>query len=155
MAHFTGAHVGRLDGKGRILVPKPFRDTLRSMVDPEAASLRLRPSENDPCIEGWPIPEYDAYSSQALVKIAEDEVATRHFNIIFHWPTLELEPDGDGRSKLPASLIGHAEITGEVLFLGSGNKFEIWAKEAALARLAAAASFRATKPLPLVANGDT
>ena len=154
MAYFTGAHVGRLDTKGRILVPKPFRDLLRSMVDLHAPSLRLRPSENDACVEGWPIPEYDATAARAVTKLDGDEDAIRNFNIIFHWPTLELEPDGDGRIKLPASLIAHANLGGDVLFLGTGNMFELWSKDAAVTRLSQAADFRATKALPLVASGD-
>ena len=154
MTHFTGAHAGRLDTKGRILVPKPFRDVLQSLVPPGAPSLRLRPSEKAPGIEGWPIPEFDAHSARMLAKYGDDEVAREDFNVIFHWPALEVDPDGDGRLKLPANFVSHAGLAGEVMFLGSNLIFQIWAKDAALVRLAQAAANRRTKAPPLVAAGD-
>jgi MraZ protein len=154
MTHFTGAHAGRLDTKGRILVPKAFRDVLQSLVPASAPSLRLRPSETEPCIEGWPIPEFNAYSARMLAKLADDEDAANDFNVIFHWPAMEIEPDGDGRLKLPANFVSHANLSGEVMFLGTNLTFQIWAKDAALERFARAAANRDRKAPPLVATGD-
>jgi MraZ protein len=154
MTHFTGAHAGRLDTKGRILVPKPFRDLLQSLVPPGAPSLRLRPSDKEPCLEAWPIPEFNAYSARTLEKLADDEAAVDDFNVIFHWTALEIEPDGDGRLKLPANFTAHAGLAGDVMFLGTGKIFQIWSKEAAVQRLAQAAAHRGTKAPPLVATGE-
>lgn len=154
MTHFTGAHAGRLDTKGRLLVPKPFRDLLQSLVPPGAPSLRLRPSDKELCLEAWPIPEFNAYSARSLAKLADDEAAADDFNVIFHWPALEIEPDGDGRLKLPANFIAHAGLQNDVMFLGSGSIFQIWSKDGANSRMARAAANRGTKAPPLVATGD-
>jgi len=154
MTHFTGAHAGRLDTKGRILVPKPFRDVLQSLVPPGAPSLRLRPSEKAPCIEGWPIPEFNEYSAKSKAILGQDNQAIDDFNVMFHWTALELEPDGDGRLKLPASLVSHAKLGGEVMFLGSGQMFQIWAKDAALVRLQEATDRLKINSIPLIAMGD-
>ena len=154
MTHFTGAHAGKLDSKGRILVPKPFRDLLQSMVAPGAPSLRLRPSDKESCIEAWPIPEFNAYATRTLARLGDDEAAVDDFNALFNWTAMELEPDGDGRLKLPGNFVAHAGLQNDVMFLGSGPVFQIWSKDAALARLARAAQNRGVKAPPLVATGD-
>jgi len=154
MTHFTGAHAGRLDTKGRILVPKPFRDVLQSLVPQGAPTLRLRPSEKAPCLEGWPIPEFNAYSAKTLASLEQDPQAIDDFNVMFHWTAQEAEPDGDGRLKLPANFVSHANLAGEVMFLGSGLTFQIWARDAALARLQAATARLKINAIPLVAAGE-
>lgn len=155
MTHFTGAHGGRLDTKGRILVPKAFRDVLASLSAAGTPSLRLRPSEKTSCIEGWPVAVFNAHSEKVLAKLENDPQAIEDFKVLFHWTALEAEPDGDGRLKLPASFVQYAGLTGEVMFLGSGPVFHIWAKEAAQERLRQAAERLKTQAIPLVAQGDT
>ena len=150
MAIFTGAHPGRLDTKGRILVPKPFRDILQAQVPRGAASLRLRPSDRFPCIEGWPMAEFEEYTAKSLAACA-DEAAEDDFNALFLWPSLALEPDSDGRLKLPASFVQHAGLAGDVRFLGSGKIFEIWALDAAQNRMREAAQRRSRTAPPLAA----
>ena len=41
----------------------------------------------------------------------------------------EAEEDGQGRILLPKELLLHAEITKNVVFVGVGNRVEIWAEE--------------------------
>ena len=39
------------------------------------------------------------------------------------------EEDAQGRILLPKELVKHAEITKNVVFVGVGNRVEIWAEE--------------------------
>lgn len=41
----------------------------------------------------------------------------------------ESEEDGQGRVLLPKELIAHAKITKNLVFVGVGNRVEIWAEE--------------------------
>jgi transcriptional regulator MraZ len=41
----------------------------------------------------------------------------------------EVMPDTQGRVIVPAILAKYAELTGEVLFIGLGDRVEIWSKE--------------------------
>lgn len=41
----------------------------------------------------------------------------------------ESEEDGQGRVLLPKELIAHANITKNLVFVGVGNRVEIWAEE--------------------------
>src|SRR5947209_6585299 len=62
MTHFLGTHQNRLDAKGRVSVPAPFRAALRSFGAASGANgegqngggIVLRPSHKHPCIEAWP-----------------------------------------------------------------------------------------------------
>lgn len=41
----------------------------------------------------------------------------------------ELSFDKEGRVKLPEALLSHADMNGEVMFMGLGRKFKIWNPE--------------------------
>lgn len=40
----------------------------------------------------------------------------------------ELEPDAQGRVVLPSALVGYAELKSDVVFLGLGDRIEVWSK---------------------------
>ena len=61
MTHFLGTHQNRLDAKGRVSVPAPFRAALRRRWrhrNGNGTHLVLRPSHQHPCIEAWPAAEF-------------------------------------------------------------------------------------------------
>ncbi len=57
MALFIGTHQNKLDAKGRVSIPAQFRSVLKKMSHAGEAALShrwcLRPSHQNPCIEGW------------------------------------------------------------------------------------------------------
>ena len=70
MSHFLGTHQNRLDAKGRVSVPAPFRAALRTEEADSPITLILRPSHKFPCIEGWPVPKFEALAN-SLGKLAQ------------------------------------------------------------------------------------
>ena len=62
MTQFLGTHQNRLDAKGRVSVPAPFRAALRDGAE-AAGGIVLRPSFNHPCIEAWPANEFQALAA--------------------------------------------------------------------------------------------
>lgn len=50
----------------------------------------------------------------------------RAFARIILGNTAKLEPDSQGRVLLPANLLKKVTITNEVIFVGVGNKIELW-----------------------------
>src|SRR5215471_12806829 len=83
MASFLGTHQNRLDAKGRVSVPAPFRAALRSRGDAaengNGTHLVLRPSHQHPCVEAWPAAEFEALSAPLnrldLFSQAHDDLA--------------------------------------------------------------------------------
>ncbi len=124
MPLFLSSYFNKVDKKGRVSVPAPFRAELERL---EQNGFIAFPHTEHACIEGWdrgrigqladamddfsPLsPEYDALGS-VLGKARE------------------LPFDPEGRIILPAYLLEHSGITDNVLFIGRGKSFQIWNPE--------------------------
>lgn len=131
---FLSTIPGRLDGKGRVSIPAPFRAVLEADLYPglfvhraldlpalEAGGNRLL-REIDDLIERFP-----PYSE------ARDLIATA---LLGGAETLRTDPEG--RVLLPESFRAHAGISSEVVFVGLGDKFRIWEPNRFSAHLAEA-----------------
>ena len=138
MTHFLGTHINRIDAKGRVSIPAPFRAGLRA-VDGDAAAvgLILRPSHTHPCIEAWPVTTFQRLASplDTLDPFSEahDDLAAALFA-----DALPADADKEGRIVLPEALAAHAGVSGSVVFMGLGHIFQIWEPEAAERRRVAA-----------------
>ena len=136
MSQFLGTHQNRLDAKGRVSIPAPFRAALKS-DGVTTAALVLRPSHKHPCIEGWPPEEFQALASPldqlSLFSDEREDLAAALYSDAY-----PVETDKEGRIVLPDSLIAHAGLTDSVVFMGLGRTFQIWEPSAAERRRAAA-----------------
>jgi len=126
----SGTHIGKLDRKGRISVPAPFRAVLERAG---AEDLVLRPSHRASCIEAWPLAAFEALASgldrlDAFSDQADDMAATLFAD------AHPARPDDDGRLILPEAIIAHAALTDTIACVGVGRIFQIWEPEAARRR---------------------
>ncbi|HTR16243.1 MAG TPA: division/cell wall cluster transcriptional repressor MraZ [Acetobacteraceae bacterium] len=130
MSHFLGTHQNRLDAKGRVSVPAPFRASLRAQSEGGAASLVLRPSHKHPCIEAWPATVFQTLA-QPLDRL--DMFSEDHDDLAaaLYADAFPVESDREGRIVLPDSLVAHAGLTETVVFMGLGRIFQIWEPAAA------------------------
>jgi MraZ protein len=146
MTQFLGSHQNRIDAKGRVSVPAPFRAFLKPAANgaPNGTTdgdmlptLILRPSHKHPCIEGWPGAVFAALSrpleTHDLFSESHDDFAAALYADAF-----ATEPDKEGRIILPDWLSAHANLTDSVVFMGLGRTFQIWEPEAAERRRAEA-----------------
>jgi len=132
MTQFLGSHQNRIDAKGRVSVPAPFRAFLKPPGE-DMATLILRPSHTHPCIEGWPGAVFAALSrpleTHDLFSESHDDFAAALYADAF-----ATEPDKEGRIILPDWLSAHAGLTDSVVFMGLGRTFQIWEPAAAARR---------------------
>jgi MraZ protein len=133
MTQFLGTHQNRLDAKGRVSVPAPFRAALRNGVDETAnggCQIVLRPSHKHPCIEGWPLPMFNALAAPLdrldLFSEEHDDLASTLYADAF-----PVDLDKEGRIILPDALVAHAGLSDSVVFMGLGRIFQIWEPAAA------------------------
>lgn len=149
MTSFLSTFVNKVDRKGRISVPAPFRSAL---AEQSFQGIIAYPSLSDPAIEafGRDVLEHmsrrrfdqtleDGDFERALLGAEGDDAVETIMAM-----ARELPFDGDGRIVLPAQLAESAGITDRAAFVGRGTRFQIWAPEAfeehqqaALARLRA------------------
>ena len=152
MVSFLGTHQNRLDAKGRVSVPAPFRAALRARDETNGTHLVLRPSHQHPCIEAWPSAEFEALSEPLnrldLFSQAHDDLAASLYSDAF-----PVEADKEGRIVLPESLVTYAGLAETVVFMGLGRIFQIWEPAAAERRRAEARERARVHGFTLPGNG--
>ncbi|ALK08194.1 division/cell wall cluster transcriptional repressor MraZ [Blastochloris viridis] len=122
MDRFVSSYTMRLDAKGRVSIPAPYRTVLTKdgfdgafcipALDTTAidAGGRRLIEEIDRLVESLP-----PYSDE------RDEMSTALFG-----SSELLKLDSEGRVVLTETLKGHARIKDGVTFVGLGHKFQIW-----------------------------
>lgn len=128
MALFLSTTINKIDAKGRVSVPAPFRAVLSQQPFQGIAAY---PSFTAPCIEGSGMDHLERIASAAsdnfdIFSDQQDDLATLIFS-----QTHQLAWDDGGRILLPEALIEHAGLTtGQAAFVGKGKTFQIWEPEA-------------------------
>lgn len=125
MALLVGRFVNKIDKKGRVSVPKPFRDAFK---DQAFAGLYAYPLFKFPAIEACgedfmarvsaSLDDLDMFSDE------QDELASV---IMENAHPLGFDPEG--RVVLPPELLEHAGIIDQALFVGRGTRLQIWSPD--------------------------
>jgi MraZ protein len=131
---FVSHFILKLDAKGRVSVPAPFRAVL---VRESAEGLFCYPSPDRAAIEA---------GGRSLMAEIEDLIGRfpplseerEQFATALYGTTETLKLDPEGRISLSDHLKDHAGIMDAVAFVGLGHKFQIWAPDRFSARLSEA-----------------
>lgn len=126
MALFLSTFVNKIDKKGRVSVPAPFRTTLSSEAFQGFIVYR---SYKHPCLECCGISRMERLSASVdsldLFSQEQDNLTAAIFA-----DAQQIPFDGDGRIIMPPALLTHAGIDDKAAFVGRGGTFQIWAPEA-------------------------
>jgi MraZ protein len=126
MDEFASRFDNKIDAKGRVSIPAPFR-----------AVLAKEGAEEIFCYPHLDRAALEAGGSRLVEKIKgiledfaidspeRDEIATIYFG-----ESERIKVDPDGRAVLPKRLRDHAGISDVAVFVGLGDKFQIWAPDA-------------------------
>ncbi len=127
---FRGESLHKVDIKGRVSVPAPFRRVLED-GDPE---FKVGNNPNfvivyggvkTPCLEAYTIKSISIVDQQIskLPRFSrEREILERFINT----QSVYIQLDENGRIVLPPKLKSLVGIEGEAIFAGMGEKFQIW-----------------------------
>lgn len=125
MPLFLSRYTNKLDSKGRISIPAAFRGALYGK---DYNGVVLFASPKHPALEGFDmatmetmagrLDQFDMFSSD------QDDMAAAIFGA-----ARPLALDGQGRIVLPGELIEYAGLSGTVVIVGLGRKFQIWNPE--------------------------
>jgi len=125
VAVFIGTFENRVDRKGRVSIPAPFRQAL---ADQSFQGIVTFPARKAPALEGCGM---DFMEEQVLSKMevdllnGDDESETAG---IFY-SLKQLAFDGEGRVILPQEFRSQAGIEDQVTFVGIGKLFQIWSPD--------------------------
>ena len=119
---FVSTVTNKIDGKGRVSVPAPFRQ-----------ALALQGANHFFCFPSFNQKALEAYGPALMEKIESrigdlDPFSEEYDTLVrcILGGSIELTFDGEGRIKLPQSFLDHAGITDFVAFVGMGLKFQLW-----------------------------
>ncbi len=117
MSQFLGTHQNRLDAKGRVSVPAPFRAICARTEGDERLTLILRPSHKHRLHRGWPTARFDALA-HGWTSSTSSATRTRTWPRRLYADAYPVEADKEGRIVLGDDLVEHAGLTGQVTFMG-------------------------------------
>lgn len=122
MARFAGTYVNKVDKKGRVSVPAPFRATLEALGAP---LVNVKPTPDRRALDGVTEAYMDEVQRRLdamdLYSPEREALEIREFS-----ETLQLQMDPEGRIILPRHLLDMAGIGETVAFMGMGSRFQIW-----------------------------
>ena len=130
MRRFRGEAENKVDAKGRISIPAPFRRILEE-GDPDWSSS-LNPNlvivygrRNRKCLEGYSLRSIEIVDNliSNLPRYSnEREILERLLNS----QSVQVQLDENGRIILPLKLRKLVDIESTAMFVGMGEKFQIW-----------------------------
>ena len=130
---FRGESVHKLDQKGRVSVPAPFRRVLEEgdpdwepKGNPNFVLIYGMPGGN--CLEGYTIAGANSLDEK-VSRLPTFSKARRALERLINTQSVYVQVDENGRMVLPQRL---REILGpveEAVFAGMGEHFQIWAPE--------------------------
>lgn len=130
MTSFLSTFVNKIDSKGRVSVPAPFRAALSSE---SFQGIIAYPSLADPAVDGFGRSMLDELTRRQLDRTMDEGDFERALlgnggSVVDTLMALahELPFDGQGRIILPPALIDAAALDGRVSFVGRGTRFQIW-----------------------------
>ena len=130
MVRFFGKASGKVDDKGRIVLPAIFRDAM-AKGGLEDMTLIVKKNVQQCCLDVFTYEEW-GHRSDKLLETIDPELSTDDANFWtkYNEGVYPIVPDGKlGRLNIPDELLGKAGITKEVVLSGIGYKLQIWAKE--------------------------
>lgn len=125
MHRFVSNFTNRLDAKGRVSIPAPFRQALsRDGFE----GLYVHPTLDAPALDAGGnalLDEIDAFLSSLSPYSDERD----RLSVALYGTSEILKVDTEGRVVLTESVKAHAGIADAVTFVGLGHKFQIWEPE--------------------------
>jgi MraZ protein len=123
MDRFVSTFTNKIDAKGRVSIPAPFRQVLER--DGYAGGIYCYPSLDAPALDAGG--QSLAQKIDGLLDGLPDYSDERdELSVALYGDVHVLSLDGDGRIVLPEGLRAHAQLSTHVTFVGLGQKFQMW-----------------------------
>ncbi len=125
MALFLSTYTNKLDKKGRVSIPAPFRSVLSAE---NFNGVIVYPSFVYECIEACGMNRIEKLSESidSMDPFSDERDA---FAATILGGSVQLQFDDGGRVLLPSQLIEQAGLSDAAVFIGKGQTFEIWSPE--------------------------
>ena len=123
MVSFSNIYPVTLDGKGRVVLPSPFKKEMGEALE---TSFVVEKDVYDKCLNIYP-------HSTWLIKVEQLRRALNQENRIhsqilsrYYEDIVKLTMADNGRLNIPDEMLEYAGITKEALFTGQGTRMRLW-----------------------------
>lgn len=122
---YRGTYTLSVDAKGRIAIPKIFREDI--CISSENTVVVTMDVQSD-CLLFYKYVDWQPLENKimSLPNTINPQVRMLQRRLVGSARAMEL--DAQGRILLPEKLKGFAQIQSSVVLVGQGNKFEIWSE---------------------------
>jgi MraZ protein len=130
MDRFVSTFTNKIDAKGRVSIPAPFRAVLErdGYASGGAGGIYCYPALEAQALDAGG--ERLAKKIDGLLAGLPDYSDERdELSVALYGDVQVLAIDGDGRISLPEGLRAHAGLAAQVTFVGLGDKFQMWNPE--------------------------
>jgi MraZ protein len=117
---FLGNFEHNIDSKNRLRLPPKFKKDFSGEI--------VLTKGNDGCVFIVPKEQFDNVFKRASELPMFSSTAQKPLRMLFSSASI-LEEDNQGRFLLPTAMKEYAKIDKNVVFVGAGNRVELWAKE--------------------------
>lgn len=120
---FIGEYRGKIDDKGRVVIPSKLR---KELYNQNVRNVFItRGLEN--CLFVFPEGMWSVHTEK-LKTLPFTRGDPRAFTRLFFSGAFESKIDRQGRIALPQNLSGYAGLSGDIVIIGVGDRLEIWAE---------------------------
>lgn len=126
MVNLLGEIKSKLDNKGRVLFPKAFQNQLKGLG---SEGFVVNRDVFQKCLVIYPMSEWQKTSAQ-VNKLNRFVKKNSDFIRKFNNGASPIELDAAGRLLIPKTLSNWAGIDKDVVFLGNGDRIEMWSDAA-------------------------
>jgi len=123
---FAGRYKGSMDKKGRVVIPKPFREAKTHTVWTHGVLT----SGLDGCLSLYTFPDWEQLIQSSQLKTAGlPDVEMMLFQRLFAGSGHVVEVDQFSRIVVPQELREEAELAGDCVWIGALNRAELWSAD--------------------------
>ncbi|UVC06883.1 division/cell wall cluster transcriptional repressor MraZ [Rhizobium sp. TH2] len=125
MSRFLSSATNRIDAKGRVSVPAPFRTALASLGIEELY-----------CFQDFHFPAINIGGPDLLMRFERQlenldpfSLEANRISLVVHGGGVFMRLDSEGRLSVTDFIRSHTRIAGEVTFAGRSDYFQLWRPE--------------------------
>ena len=127
---FRGNSANKVDAKGRVSIPAPFRRVLEEgdpdwPKSPNPNLVLIYGRKGGKCLEGYTINGIEALDKE-IAKLPRFSKRREAMEYMINTCSIYVQVDENGRIVLPQKLRDMLGVTNEATFAGKGEKFQIW-----------------------------
>ncbi len=120
---FRGSSFHTIDAKGRIIIPKRFRGTIKT-----SENNGLMISRMDSGLVAYTLSEWEKIEAKIL-SMAEKSDSMRRFRRVFIGGAFDCSCDRQDRILVPPTLRDYAALDRDIVIVGVLDHFEIWSRQ--------------------------